>query len=131
MFHDKHYFHTYSRHEWAKTLLSEKYKSRSLQLCMSCVAISLIIQILLLCSGIHPNPGPQNKNYADISIFHVNIRSLKSRDGYGTQYKLMHIKRELTTKFDIITVSETWLTSNDKSSNYNIPNYQSPFQRDR
>ena len=132
MFHSNDYFHTYSIREWARCLLKGRHCRMSTKLCMNYVALTLIIQLALLCSGIHPNPGPiNNTEYSDISICHVNIRSLKSRDNYGFLHKMLHIKAELGNRYDIITVSETWLTPNDKSSSYGIQNYQSPFRRDR
>ena len=86
----------------------------------------------IICSGIHPNPGPANtKDHRDISICHVNIRSLKHIDEFGTRDKLMHIKCELAHKFKIITLSETWLSGSDSSEDYKLPGFQEPFRRDR
>ena len=85
----------------------------------------------LICSGIHPNPGPNyNSDYHDLAICHVNIRSLKTRDCLGFLSKFIHLKKELANKFSVITVSETWLTDLEYSSQFSIKNYQKPFRRD-
>ncbi|MCP3900406.1 MAG: RNA-directed DNA polymerase [Desulfobacteraceae bacterium] len=130
IFNQNHCF--YSRREWAVFLLKSHQRSKSLSLYKNVISITIITRILLLCSGIHPNPGPESKDvYTDLSLCHVNIRSLKSRDRFGFVYKMLHIKKELTTKIDIITVSETWLSNQDNSALYTLKGYQKPFRRDR
>lgn len=91
------------------------------------VFISLVLLILLLSGDIHPNPGPNNesRDYKNITICHANIRSLRSND------KLTHIRCDLAEKYDIITLSETWLSANDKSENFLIQGFQGPIRRDR
>ena len=117
------------RRKWACFL--KETKGRISFHCMNIVGLSLIIQMLLLCSGIHPNPGPQQDNtYCDVSICHANIRSLKHRDNQ-TLSKLDHNKCNLVGKFSIITLSETWLTANDSDKDYQLQGYQMPFRRDR
>ena len=66
---------------------------------------------------VHPNPGPHNHNSNCISIYHSNIRSL-------------NVKIDLE-KFDVITLSETWLKSSIKSEKFTITNYYLPFREDR
>ena len=96
------------------------------------VAFTFVIQMLLLCAGIHPNPGPGlTDDHRDISICHINIRSLKHIDKFGNRDKLLHIKCNLANQFKIITVSETWLTRGDSSNDFVLPGYQKPFRRDR
>ena len=114
---------------WAKLLIQCKHLPK--QLC-NILLIAAVIQTLLLCSGIHPNPGPDNdKNYHDLSICHVNIRSLKTKDKLGFMSKLIHIKSKLGNNYGIITVSETWLSGSERSTSFSMRNYQPPFRRDR
>ena len=101
-------------------------------ICLGIVNMSFIVQLLLLCSGIHPNPGPWGPDdHRCISICHANIRSLKHTDNYGNLDKLLHIKCNLANKFKIITLSETWLSRGDSSNDFLLPGYQQPFRRDR
>ena len=87
--------------------------------------INIFITIALLLSGdIHPNLGPHIINNK-LKICHVNIRSIRNKN------KLDHISNELVGKYDIIALSETWLTSTDNTFDYRINGYQGPFRRDR
>jgi hypothetical protein len=71
------------------------------------------------------------QNFANISICHSNIRSLKQICyDTGEQIKLNDIKFHLSN-YDIITLSETWLTPDDNSNDYRLMDYQQPFRRDR
>ena len=79
---------------------------------------------VLLSGDVHENPGP--KDWSDLSICHVNIRSLR-----GDSDKLDHISCGLSHKYDIITVSETWLNASCKSSSLLLNDFQAPFRRDR
>ena len=113
-----------------------------LRLCYSYIVMSLThgshisadifiyaMRITLLLSGdIELNPGPANteKNYQDLAICHLNMQSMKS-----DLDKVKHIKLQLTDKFDIITVSETWLTSSIPDKNYQINGYHNIFRKDR
>ena len=123
----------YSRREWARILYSKEQKSRTLSLLLGLgpVVISFIIQMLLICSGVHPNPGPVNiQEHCDISICHVNIRSLKHLDKFGNLDKLTHLKCTLGGKFQIITLSETWLSRADSCKKCFLEGNQEPFQHD-
>ena len=89
------------------------------------IAYSLILQLLLaMCMDIHPNPGP-SADFRNLTICHANIRSVKGKN------KLLHIETELAGKYDIITLSETWLSDTDKSDDFLLTGYQSPHRRDR
>lgn len=70
----------------------------------------------------HKNPGP---DYYDISVCHANIRSLKGKD------ILLNIQCDFAGKYDIITLSETWLSGDDSSGDFQLTGYQSVYQRDR
>ena len=60
-----------------------------------------------------------------ISICHANVRSIKDKE------KFTQVKCELEDQFDIITLSETWLSNKESSIDYRIYGYQAPFRRDR
>ena len=86
------------------------------------IAYSLVLQVLLLLANdVESNPGP----FSNLKICHCNIRSLRVKD------RLVHIKCELHNAFDIISISETWLSSADKSESFSLPGYQPAFRRDR
>jgi len=127
----------WGRSEWARYLYCSKYlsKTRIMQnKYFGLVILSWTAQCLLLISGdVHPNPGPECKeNFRKISICHSNIRSLKQVcDTSGASLKLDHIKCHLVDRFDIITLSETWLTNSDSNDKFNLPGYQKPFRLDR
>ena len=81
------------------------------------------ISILLLISGsVHPNPGPSTVTQRDITLCHINCQSLLN--------KIDLIAVELG-KFDIISISETWLDQTIDNSEILIPNYQEPIRLDR
>lgn len=75
---------------------------------------SNFIQILQLLHDVETKPGSAlnyytngpGKTNGNVSIAHLNVRSLKCRD----QYVLVK-ETVLTNRFDIFTVSETWLNS--------------------
>jgi len=125
-------FFTNSRHnfsfgvmEWSLYLCKEKlYKKNidSMIILRNVIAGSLILQMLIILScDVHKNPGPARQ----FSICHANIRSIRSRD------HLLHVRCDLAGNFDIITLSETWLTTRDDSNNFALIGYQKPFRRDR
>ena len=63
--------------------------------------IFIVLQMLLLSGDIEVNPGPDEQNWSDISICHLNARSLPD--------KLSAIKNNLACTYDIIAVTETLL----------------------
>ena len=70
--------------------------------------LAILHFVLILLSGdVHPHAGPTDQ-FGDLNICHANIRSL-------TNDKLMCIKSSLAQSFDLITLSETFL-SPDKNS---------------
>ena len=87
------------------------------------VAPWYVIQLLLLISGIHPNPGP---SYKSLNICHVNIQSLYMRSNtQDPKFKIDDIEIQYCTmqKFDIICMSETWLTNDIVTNKLNINGY--------
>jgi hypothetical protein len=108
-----YYYHVNKKAFQAKGLLKE------------IIAFSLYIHMLLaLFYDVHPNPGPVF-NSSNVTLCHSNIRSVRGRD------KLFHIKQELCGKYDIIALTETWLSPADNSNEYLLQGYQTPMHRDR
>ena len=83
---------------------------------------ALICILLHLAGDIHPNPGPNNLNLDGLSICHLNAQSLRK--------KIPQVQCELSC-FDIITVSETWLSDSVDNDKILIPGFQPPIRRDR
>ena len=127
LFKSKYYFCFYGIHEWSKYITSyeNKHGKQVRGIFQSIIVISLLLNCLvLMCGDIHPNPGP-NCHRQELNICHANIRSIKAKDAFTT------IKCELGKKFDIILMSETWLSDRDKTTDFKISGYQKPFRRDR
>ena len=80
--------------------------------------------LLLLCGDVHPNPGPHQNIYNDFSLCHLNIRSL-------SQDKLRCIKTSLAPSYDIIAVTETFLSANHRDDDYTLPGFHSILRLDR
>ena len=84
------------------------------------IKIVFITILLILISGdIHPNPGP---TASDLSIVHNNICSI--------EHKTIFVEAVLN-KFDIITLSETWLHEGIANESILLHGYQPPIRRDR
>ena len=78
-------------------------------------------KLLLLCSGdVESNPGPAG----ELCVMHLNARSLRDK---------IDLLRAEADKFDIITVSETWLSSkpSDHNDHILIQNFHPPERVDR
>ena len=76
---------------------------------------------MLNANDIEVNPGP-DKHKSKVNICHANIRSLRN--------KMHHVQVDLAGKFDIITLSETWLKSSIRSQNFKLNGYHFPYRRD-
>ena len=82
--------------------------------------------ILQLLHDVETNPGPAlnystngvGKTNGNVSIAHLNVRSLKCRDHY-----VLVKETVLANRFDIFTVSETWLNGTVKDLEIEIPGY--------
>ena len=68
---------------------------------VSLLILSFVFLLLLLCGDIEQNPGPTKLK--SLSVCHINIRGLNDN-------KLRAIKTSLTQVYDIITISETFLS---------------------
>ena len=127
-YHNYNHNFMYKLHEWSNYLVNTNMNRNALksQLNIHCIlALSLIMQMLIICAyDVHLNSEPNTKYY-DLRVCHANIRSVSSSN------KLTFIKTELAGKYDIIALSESWLCNNDRSEKLKIPGYQMPFRRDR
>ena len=82
--------------------------------------------LLLLRGGdIEPHPGPRH----DLRICHINARSLCPNDR-SKRIAEIHSMLCIEENYDIICISETWLTSDNDNESINIPNYQI-YRKDR
>ena len=79
--------------------------------------------IILLAGDIHTNPGPDG-GFHDISLCHSNIRSL-------SQDKMRSIQCNIAPNFDIITLSETFLSNSTSDSDLLLPGFHGVIRRDR
>ena len=118
----------FTNNEWAH-ILWDSFNMHSRKSTRSNVSFvlgaSIILQlIILLCGDIEMNPGP--RDWSDISICHSNIRSIRS----NTE-KLKHISCALAGRYDIITLSETWLNSKCSNNALHLSGYQDPIRKDR
>ena len=116
------------KRNWSKHNHNFVMHAEQLKLCLllkSYIGLPLAISLLLvLANDIELNPGPQIDG-CNLSICHANVRSLKAKD------RLLHIQSDLASVFDIITLSETWLSGDDISENFMLRNFQHPYRRDR
>ena len=85
----------------------------------------LLKALLLLCGDVHINPGPKCNTGNVLRICHCNIRSLNCND------KIDHIKADLVGKYDVISLSETWLKSSVDNDIFKILGYGPPHRKDR
>ena len=79
------------------------------------------VLLILLCGDVHPNPGPVVID-TKLSIVHNNICSLAN--------KVLLVETELK-KFDVITLSETWLKDSIPNEKIHIKGFLPPFRLDR
>ncbi|CAB4040195.1 Hypothetical predicted protein, partial [Paramuricea clavata] len=82
--------------------------------------------ILQLLHDIELNPGPNNYSTSDsrttknnVKIAHLNVRSLKCREHYVLVKETI-----LANKFDIFTISETWLDNSVTVVQFEVPGYK-------
>jgi hypothetical protein len=98
------------------------------------IAFTMLISlyILSISSDIHPNPGPNYRNSTNnaritdrVSFCNFNIRSI------GTKERFDHIVENVGGRYDIITITETWLKEGTPDTKFNLENYCKPFRLDR
>ena len=98
-----------------------------------------VLCLLLLTSGdVHPNQGPHDSSSASsfsvselsraaemmdhVNIVHLNIQSL---------YPKLDILETEIQYYDIVVLTEPWLTPNRKNDEIMIPNFDIPYRKDR
>lgn len=81
---------------------------------------------LMLMFDIEINPGPSdyfvgtaNKNINNVKLAHLNVRSLKCREHF-----ILTKETVIRNKFDVFTISESWLDSKISDHEIEIPGYQ-------
>ena len=102
--------------------------------------IVCVISLLLVISGdVHPKPGPNvsldtsaSSSCSDLpgmsvlrdhlNIVHLNIQSL---------YPKRDILEVEMQYYDIVVLTETWLSPNKKTEDIMIPNFDAPYRKDR
>ena len=89
-----------------------------LLICCNPILYNFRMTLILLSGDVEPNPGPPG-----LSICHINIRSL-------SPVKLLAIRQEIVGNYDIISLSETFLSS-ESSHNLEIPGFYPIFRLDR
>ena len=91
--------------------------------------IFLVIFLLLVLAGdieTNPRPNTDQDEFCNISICHINIRSLKPKLN-DILYKMEMIRHETAPKYNIITLSE----NPDDFDDFAIDGFQRPFIRNR
>lgn len=103
---------------------SSKYFCNIILLCLqnyfnnNVYAVILII-LIRMCMDVELNPGP---NTNDLSIFHLNIRSVRN--------KLSYIE-DIASEYNIISLTETHLDNNILSCDLQLDGFNEPFRADK
>ena len=88
-------------------------------------------KLLVLSGDIHPNPGPEsNSSFNDtidalnqgLSIMHINIQSLRQK---------ITIAEVEFQPYDVVVISETWLSSEIDNRDLHLTNFHPPIRCDR
>ena len=86
-------------------------------------SLFIILMLLSIANDIHPNPGPHPTPPQDrLSIIHINANHIKNKI-YSIAYE--------ASRYDIITVSETFLNEDSKEENLVIEGFHKPVRKDR
>ena len=103
------------------------------------LAISWSYLLLLLSGDVELNPGPLSADlssstdssfsYMNVSVFENNF-SLVHYNVQSLLHKIGQIELELSN-FDVIALSETWLSPAIKDDDIKLANFQDPFRKDR
>ena len=113
---------------WTKRLLVIA-KVRTQRTCaLYCNSTLTFRTLLKLIFDIELNPGPNGsfncsvkantRNINNVKIAHLNVRSLKSRDHF-----LLVKDTILSNKFDVFTISESWLDVSVSDLEIEVPGY--------
>ena len=88
--------------------------------CLLVLAVTFLL--LMLAGDVHPNPGPAPGTSEGLSVAHINVRSIRN--------KLYSLECELGS-FDVISVSETWLSDDIHSDSLLLQGFHPPVRQDR
>ena len=89
----------------------------------ACYTLVTLRKLLLRAGDIEANPGPSRTDTrSDLCIIHLNARSIKNK---------IDLMEAEANQFDIITVSETWLSQIDMNTSIHLTNFHPPIRRDR
>ena len=106
-------------------------------LLLACLFLWLL-NLILLCGDVHPNPGPPSTSTASesslsslesqasssnhLSIFHLNVQSLLPK---------IDLIRAESEAYDIAVYTERWLKPSTSNDDISIENFLPPFRTDR
>ena len=106
-----------------KIQTSVKSVSSNVEIGSLLIIIVVSLLLLILANDIEENPGPPTPYVAkEMTVVHLNACSIRN--------KIDIISTE-TSKFDIVTVSETWLRETVESKDILLPGFSPPFRLDR
>ena len=89
----------------------------------ACYTLVTLRKLLLRAGDIEANPGPNRTDTrSDLCIILLNARSIKNKTD---------LTEEEANQFDIITVSETWLSQIEMNTSIHLANFHPPIRRDR
>lgn len=102
--------------------------------CLILCNVWILSMAVLLSGDVHPNPGPQSdastttntSNYSfvkdQLCLVHVNIQSML------TKLDILEVEMQY---YDIVVLTETWLSASVKDADIIIPNFDPPYRKDR
>ena len=89
----------------------------------ACCTLVTVRKLLLHAGDIDVNPGPSRTDTrTDLCIIHLNARSIKNK---------IDLTEAEANQFDIITVSETWLSQTNTNTLIYLTNFHPPIRRNR
>ena len=80
------------------------------------------IILLIICMDIHLNPGPASDTINSLDILHLNIRSIRNKIDYISEFSDTH---------QILCFSETHLDNTVDADSLKIEGYDEPLRKDR
>eukprot|EP00745_Piridium_sociabile_P034464 TRINITY_DN59253_c0_g1_i2.p1 TRINITY_DN59253_c0_g1~~TRINITY_DN59253_c0_g1_i2.p1 ORF type:complete len:200 (+),score=15.18 TRINITY_DN59253_c0_g1_i2:99-698(+) len=87
------------------------------------ILVFVTLLLLQLARDVHPNQGPVDEHVIDgLSIIHVNVRSLRHK---------MYLLQCEVSPYDIVTLSETWLSDDIHNDDILIQGFHPPVRNDR
>ena len=87
------------------------------------IILVVILLLLIMANDVELNPGPPTPSVVkEMTVIHLNAGSIRN--------KIDIISTE-TSKYDIVTVSETWLSDTIENKDILLPGFSPPFRLDR